>query len=179
MPNNDLYETLATRRQRLARNLQLIDQEQGDGTPPSVSVPIKAFAESGKVVMIRTFLFQMVIAAGFLVTALGLGEDSMLVRLLRFSRTDEAVPLLTALATAIAVGWQLLRGLRKHRDGQTLSLLPGVPDAVAEGPANPPAAVAKAVEAATVVIDQQSAPDARPASATDGPPRDEPFPFRA
>lgn len=127
--------------------------------PPAVPVPIDA-SGSGTAVLIRGFLFQLVIAAGVLIGVLGLGEGSQLVKWIRFFQREEAIPVLTAIAAVLASGWQLLRGLRKHRALQTLSFF--FSNRIAKSPASPVPAVAAAVEAATVVIDRQGASPAPP-----------------
>lgn len=147
-----------TRRASLARLAEHAPAEVA--APPAVTVPIDA-SGSGTAVLIRGFLFQIIIAAGTFVSVMGLGERSEIVKWLRFFQREEAVPIITAIAAAGAMAWDLVRRLRKHRSLQTVTLLPTVPDSVAVGPENPPAAVAAAVEAAVTLIDQQGAAPAR------------------
>jgi hypothetical protein len=118
--------------------------------PVAVSVPIDA-SGSATAVAIRTFLFQAVIVASALVSLLGLGEGSEIVKWLRFFQSQEAIPVLAALALMLASGWQVLRGLRNHRIKQILSFF--VPNRVAISPIAPTPAVEAAVLAATTVLE--------------------------
>jgi hypothetical protein len=106
------------------------------------TTPIDA-SGSAAAVAFRTTLFQLLIAAG------------ALVKWIRFFNRVEAVPIVIALATVGFALWQNIRAVAKHIKLQVLSLL--VPQKVAISPPNPPAAVAKAAEAATLLIEQDPA----------------------
>lgn len=118
------------------------------------TTPIDA-SGSAAAVAFRTTLFQLLIAAGALVSVLGLSDDNVLVKWIRFFNRVEAVPIVIALATVGFALWQNIRAVAKHIKLQVLSLL--VPQKVAISPPNPPAAVAKAAEAATLLIEQDPA----------------------
>lgn len=127
------------------------------GEPAPVPTPIDA-SGTATAVIARQLLLQLVVVAGALVAALGLPETSVIAQVVRFLRSEAAVPLIGALAAPAASIYLMIRAKRKHRALQVVSSLPGVPDAVAIGPANPPAAVERALEAATLILDAARKP---------------------
>ena len=135
-----------------------------EAVEPPVAVPIDA-SGSATAVAVRTLAFQLIGLAGALVAALGLPDTSVLSTVVRFLRREDMIPIIGLAAAAIASGWQLLRGLRKHEKFQVMSLL--LPQKVAKSPENPTAAVATAAKEAIVVI------EARPTIVMGGPTGDE------
>lgn len=120
-------------------------------TPPPAQLPVDA-SQSEMTNAARTFLWQIVLVAGAIVAALGLPETSFLHRAVTFLKSAEAVPILGFAAGAIASGRLLWRSIKRQRERQTMALL--LPNSVAKGPDNPSAAVAAAVQAATINRDQ-------------------------
>lgn len=107
---------------------------------------------------IRNLLIQVVLILGVIVSALSLPETSAIVKLSNFLRSAPGLVLIGLIATAGGSIGLLYRAWFKQGQLNTLSLLPTVPDGVAVGPTNPTPTVAKAVEAATAIIDGTPAP---------------------
>ena len=124
---------------------------KGDATTtsvePPVAVPIDA-SGSATAVALRTLAFQVIGFVGLLIGVLGLSENSWVVKIYNIARSDQAIPVIFLLCGMIASGWQLIRGLVKHRKFQVMSML--LPQEVAKSPDNPSPAVVTAAKAAIV-----------------------------
>lgn len=141
----------ASRRSRAALMAEAVDPVVP--TAP-ITVPIDASGTELNA-QIKTLLLQLIPAFGLLLSVLGFSDRYVIVRALRFLGSEPAIPIVSALASGIAVILALIRAKRRQRKLQTLALLPTTPNSIAIGPANPSPAVALAVETATTVIDQQ------------------------
>lgn len=122
---------------------------------PAVAVPVDA-SGSATAVALRTLAFQVIGLAGALVALLGLPDTSYLASAVRFLKREDVVPIIGLACAAIASAWQVLRGLKKHKGVQVLSLL--LPQQVAKSPLHPSPAVVAAAEAAIVAIESPAAP---------------------
>lgn len=122
---------------------------------PAVAVPVDA-SGSATAVALRTLAFQVIGLAGALVAVLGLPATSKLSIIVQFLKREDVIPIVGLACAAIASAWQVLRGLKKHKGLQVLSML--LPQRVAKSPANPAPAVVAAAKAAIVAIESPAAP---------------------
>jgi len=102
---------------------------------------------------IRNLLIQVVLILGVIVSALGLPDASVLKQVTIFLQSAPGLALIGLIGTAGSSLALLYRAWKKQGQLNTFALLPNVPDRVAVGPANPTPTVARAVEAATAIID--------------------------
>jgi hypothetical protein len=126
-----------------------------EAVEPAVAVPVDA-SGSATAVAFRTLALQVIGFVGLLIGVLGLGEDTWIVKIYRVARTDNGFAMICLAAGILAGAYQQLRGLKKHKGLQVLSLL--LPQRVAKSPANPTPAVVTAAKAAIVAIETSAAP---------------------
>ncbi len=113
----------------------------------------------GQIIMV---IMQIVVALGALVTFLGLGETSWIVKTVRFLRSEDAVPVIGAVATAAAVIWSQVRARRQKIERIVTAALSDDRVARVTGPIHP---------AAQAKIDQALI-EANPAVEVSPPPAD-------
>lgn len=90
----------------------------------------------GQIIMV---IMQIVVALGALVTFLGLGETSWIVKTVRFLRSEDAVPVIGAVATAAAVIWSQVRARRQKIERIVTAALSDDRVARVTGPIHPAA----------------------------------------
>lgn len=116
---------------------------------PTVTVPIDA-SGTATAAALRTIAFQVIGFVGMLIAVLGLGDNSWIVKIYKIAHSDQAIPLISLGAGAIASIWQIRRVLARHFEKQVASFL--LPEGIMKSPSNPSAAVVKAAEQAITVM---------------------------
>lgn len=104
--------------------------------PAAAPIEVTGTLMRGQIILVVT---QLVVALGALVTFLGLGETSWIVKTVRFLRSEDAVPVIGAAATVAAMIWSQIRARRQKIDRIVAAALADDRVARVTGPVHPAA----------------------------------------